>query len=142
MQVRLECINIEGKNEILGKASGVEEDALTQFIDSEQQNITIGNFLMAAEDVSHRLTRNLKKFINQKQANLVRIALREIIINAIEHGNLDISYREKSEAMADDTYFKIIAGRRQDPRFRDRQGYIEYALTPIKVIYRRTAEGG
>lgn len=103
MQVRLEYINIEGKNEILGKATSVEEDVLIPFIDSEQQNFLINNYIMAAEDVTQRLTRNLKKYMDQKQASLLRIALRELVINAIEHGNLNISFNEKSEAIMNDT---------------------------------------
>ncbi|MBP7737342.1 MAG: ATP-binding protein [Spirochaetes bacterium] len=141
MQVRLEYINIEGKNEILGKATSVEEDVLIPFIDSEQQNFLINNYIMAAEDVTQRLTRNLKKYMEQKQASLLRIALRELVINAIEHGNLSISFNEKSEAIMNDTYFTLIANRRQDPRYRDRKVLIEYSLSPSKVVYRITDEG-
>ncbi len=141
MQVRLEYINIEGKNEILGKATSVEEDVLIPFIDSEQQNFLINNYIMAAEDVTQRLTRNLKRYLDQKQASLLRIALRELVINAIEHGNLNISFNEKSEAIMNDTYFTLIASRRQDPRYRDRKVLIEYSLSPTKVVYRITDEG-
>lgn len=141
MQVRLEHINIEGKNEILGKATSIEEDVLMPFFDSEQQNFLIGNYIMTAEDVTHHVTRNLKKFIDQKQVNLLRIALRELVINAIEHGNLNISFNEKTEAIMNDTYFEMIAQRRQDPRFSSRKVLIEYSLSPVKVVYRITDEG-
>jgi two-component system, sensor histidine kinase LadS len=141
MQVRLEPINIEGKNEILGKATSVEEDVLIPFFDSEQQNFYISNYIMTAEDVTQRVTRNVKKFIDQKQVHLLRIALRELVINAIEHGNLNVSFNEKSEAIMSNSYFELIATRRQDPRYRDRKVLIEYSLNPVKVVYRITDEG-
>ena len=141
MQVRLEHVNIEGKNEILGKAITVEEDVLIPFFDSEQQTFLISNYIMAAEDLTQRITRNLKKFIEQKQVHLLRIALRELVINAIEHGNLNVSFDEKSKAMQNDTYFELIASRRQDQRYRGRKVLIEYALNPVKVVYRITDEG-
>ncbi len=141
MQVRLEPVNLEGKNEILGKATSVEEDVLIPFFDSEQQNFYISNYIMAAEDVTQRVTRNLKKFIAQKQAHMIRIALRELVINAIEHGNLNVSFDEKSEAIMNDSYFALIASRRMDPRYRDRKVLIEYSLNPVKVVYRITDEG-
>jgi anti-sigma regulatory factor (Ser/Thr protein kinase)/PAS domain-containing protein len=141
MQVRMEHVNIEGKNEILGKATSVEEDVLIPFFDSEQQNFYISNYIMAAEDVTQRVTRNLKKYIDMKQVHLIRIALRELVINAIEHGNLNISFEEKSEAIMNDSYFALIAARRLDPRYRDRKVQIEYSLNPVKVVYRITDEG-
>ncbi len=141
MEVRLEYINIEGKNEILGKATSVEEDVLIPFFDSEQQNFYISNYIMTAEDVTQRVTRNLKKFIEIKQVHLLRIALRELVINAIEHGNLNVSFDEKSKAIMNDSYFALIASRRQDPRYRDRKVLVEYAVNPVKVVYRITDEG-
>jgi len=141
MQVRMEHVNIEGKNEILGKATSVEEDVLIPFFDSEQQNFYISNYIMAAEDVTQRVTRNLKKFVDIKQVHLIRIALRELVINAIEHGNLNVSFEEKTEAIMNDSYFALIAARRQDPRYRDRTVQIEYSLNPVKVVYRITDEG-
>lgn len=47
----------------------------------------------------------------------VRVALQELLINAIEHGNLGISTVEKSEAVMNDTYEDLIRNRRQDPRY-------------------------
>ncbi|MCL2822744.1 MAG: response regulator [Polyangiaceae bacterium] len=48
------------------------------------------------------------------------IALRELIINAIEHGNLRLSYEEKSQALESGTLEKIIAERQLLPEFKNR----------------------
>ncbi len=141
MDVWLEFINIEGKNEILGKASDIREDALLKYFINERQRFRIGNYLITAEDVTRRMTRNLLKYLDAKIINLMRIALREIIINAIEHGNLNISFKEKSRAMMEDRYFEFVAERQNNPQYRRRQVEIEYLITPEKVIYKVSDEG-
>jgi anti-sigma regulatory factor (Ser/Thr protein kinase)/PAS domain-containing protein len=141
LQVKLEYINIEGKNEILGKATSGQEDVIINYFNSEKQKFIIGNFLTAADDVAEHVTRNLIKFMTQKNVKLARIAVREMIINAIEHGNLDISYDEKSEAIMNDTYFELIANRRDDPRFRERRVFIEYSIDSGSVTYTIADEG-
>ncbi|MCP4136144.1 MAG: histidine kinase [bacterium] len=141
MQVSMEYINIEGNDEILGKASRVLEDSLLKYFLYEKQKFAIGNFLITAEEISFRLTRNLQKYVLQKEINSIRIALREIIINAIEHGNLNISYREKTEALMDNNYFSFVSTRQHDPELSRREVYIEYSISPEKVVYKITDEG-
>ncbi len=141
MQVRLEFISGEGQNEILGKAVRVTEDALLTSLVSEQQKYTIGNYLMTADDLSHRITRNLNKFFPVKDITLIRIAVREMIINAIEHGNLNISFDEKSHYTMNDAYITFIVERQKHPDYRDRHVHIEYVITDTSVIYRIKDDG-
>ena len=51
----------------------------------------------------------------------LRAALQELIMNAVEHGCLELCYRDKIEAMAKDQYEELIQRRRQEARFRDRR---------------------
>ncbi len=141
MRVYLEYINIEGRNEIIGKATRIEEDLLMKYIESEQQHLVIGNFFITAEDISHRVTRNLGKYMDNKKVYILRIALREIIINAIEHGNLEISFEEKGRLIDEDKYFVFLAERQQDPIFNNRHVRIEYSIDPHRVTYQITDEG-
>ncbi len=141
MRLRLEYIDIEGKNEIIGKATHMLEDSLLEYVQLEQQKYVIGNFFITAEEVSHRLVRNLVKFIDQKLVDLLRIGLREIIINAIEHGNLNITFDEKSEVTMSDHYMDFIMNRRLEPTYRDRKVTIEYSLTPKRVAYKIADDG-
>ncbi len=127
--VRLEYINIEGSNEILGKISRISEDALLKFFRKEKAVFSIGNQLTTAEEISHRITRNLNCFMDYKDVNLVRIAIREMIINAIEHGNFEISFDDKTEALTNNSYFKILALKQKDDKFNKRTVEIEYSIT-------------
>ena len=139
--VKLEFINVEGKNEILGKMTSEEEDVIINYFDSETQRLFIENYLGAAEDVTQHVTKNLARFMPAKTVNLVRIALREMIINAIEHGNLDISYDDKTEAIMNDRYFELIASRRDDPRFRKRQVRIDSSIDSNRALFTITDKG-
>jgi DNA-binding response OmpR family regulator len=51
----------------------------------------------------------------------LRAALQELVMNAIEHGCLELRYHDKIDAMAHDQYDEVIQQRRQDARFRDRR---------------------
>jgi PAS domain-containing protein len=141
LSVYLEYVNIEGRNEILGKATRIEDDLLVKYVESENQNLVIENYFITAEDISHRITRNLAKYMHQKKVYILRIALREIIINAIEHGNLNISFEEKTRSIDNDDYFIFLAERQQDPKYRNRRVHIEYSINPQKVLYQITDEG-
>ncbi len=140
-QIRLEFINIEGKNEIFGRGVSIAEDILTQYMEAEQHSYRIGNLLLVADDLSLRITRNLQKFINRKELSFVRLAIREIIINAIEHGNLAISFEEKTRELDNDNYFNYLYERQQDPRFSGRTVRVEYSVDRDKVVYTVSDEG-
>jgi anti-sigma regulatory factor (Ser/Thr protein kinase) len=139
--VRLEYINIEGSNEILGKISRVSEDVLLKYFNKEKAIYTIGNQLTTAEEISHRITRNLNRYMDHKEVNNIRIAIREMIINAIEHGNFEISFEEKTEALDNDNYFKTLAMRQKDNNYNKRTVEIEYRITPDIAEFSITDQG-
>ena len=141
MQVRLEYINIEGKNEILGKATSIGEDDLLKYFNSEKQNYEIGNYLLTAEDLTHRMTRNLFKYCDGAEITAIRITLREIVINAIEHGNLEITYDEKTSAQLEDKYFTVLSERQRNPEFSTRKVSIDYSINFGRAIFKITDEG-
>ncbi len=70
-------------------------------------------------------------------------ALQELLVNAVEHGNLDISYREKQEALAKDEYESLLEHRLAQPRFKHRQVTIQvlYEREAKRLVYRITDEG-
>jgi CheY-like chemotaxis protein len=56
----------------------------------------------------------------------VVIGLSELLVNAVEHGNLEISYAHKSELKAGDAWEQEIARRLADPRYADREVEVEF----------------
>jgi PAS domain-containing protein/anti-sigma regulatory factor (Ser/Thr protein kinase) len=140
-EIRLENINIHGKNEIIGKASILPDNALMKYLTTESQQYELDNFLVTAEEVSKRLVANLAKHLTPMEITQLRIGLREILINAIEHGNLEISFDEKTEAVATEGYIDFISLRQKDPKYRDRRVIVKFSLSPERVVYIIEDEG-
>ena len=141
LSVKLEYTESGSKIEFLGKASSIIDDIILELLESESHTYLIGNYLSNAEFMSLRLTRNLNKYINTSEANKIRVAIREILINSIEHGNLNLTFDEKTEAMMEDNYLQFIEERQNDPRYSDKQIKIEYILNKEKVTYIFTDQG-
>lgn len=141
MQVGLECIEKEGGNEILGKASSVTEDTLASLLETERQKYRIANSLMVAQDLSFRITRNLMRHFSHAEVKHLRMALLELIINAVEHGNLGITFEEKSKAIEQNRYYDFIIERQQADQCSRKRVEIEYVLEPERVLYLIADEG-
>ena len=70
-------------------------------------------------------------------------ALQELLFNAIEHGNLEIFYQEKQEALASGCYDQLLAQRLGQARLRDRRVTIQvfHDKSAAQLVYRITDEG-
>ncbi len=73
----------------------------------------------------------------------LRAALQELVMNAVEHGCLELRYHDKIEAMAKDQYDELIVQRRQDARFRKRRVTIHaiYDKRQQIITYRIADDG-
>ncbi len=70
-------------------------------------------------------------------------ALQELLFNAIEHGNLEIFYQEKQEALAEGHYEQLLAQRLAQARLQERRVTIHalYDKSGSRLVYRITDEG-
>lgn len=66
----------------------------------------------------------------------LRAALQELLLNAIEHGSLEIYYREKQEALTRGTYDELVARKRCDPRFAGRRVTIRWVYDKRERLLR------
>jgi hypothetical protein len=71
----------------------------------------------------------------------MQICLVEMIINAIEHGNLAIGYERKHTALLDGTYEELVELRRHMEPYASRQATIEYLYAPRWAVFSIRAEG-
>jgi PAS domain S-box-containing protein len=139
--IKLQYVQLDDKREILGTASVMVEDILGRFMQKERIVFNINNYLRNAEIISQKLSAHISKFSDMDTLVSVRTTLREILINAIEHGNLNISFEEKSKVMMEGSYLQFIQNRQNDPRYKDKKVTVEYVLDSKKVAYRITDEG-
>jgi len=130
-----------GTEEILGKAVSVHDDLMLKFLHRERGSYSIGNLISHADLLSQKLTRNLAKLVDASDAQAMRISLREMLINAIEHGNLNITFDEKTRAQANGDFLEYLAQRRKSPEFAERTIRVDYVLSEKRIAYRITDEG-
>lgn len=113
--------------------SGVASRTLTMMTGGQFQFQTLD----AARDLALALS---NAFPEPKK---VVIGLSELFINAVEHGNLAISYQDKTELKENNDWENEIARRLRDPRFSDRQVTVEYRRNNgvISVLIRDQGNG-
>ena len=67
--------------------------------------LTIENDIYAIEHVVSEITSRLKIYFSDKEIFNISLGLSELITNAVEHGNLEISYDEKTQFIQDGHIF-------------------------------------
>lgn len=73
----------------------------------------------------------------------VVVGLAELLLNAVEHGNLRISYDEKTRLRRENRWEEEVAARLADPANADKEVWVEYAREPdrIRVLIRDQGDG-
>lgn len=71
----------------------------------------------------------------------IKLGLGELLLNAVEHGNLDISFIEKSHAVQNDQLQQLYYERLGDPEFYRRKVFIDFSMTPEYSEWVITDEG-
>ncbi|MCB1168034.1 MAG: ATP-binding protein, partial [Leptospiraceae bacterium] len=126
---------------VYGRATGYIEDSLGQYLFSEKQTYFLANYITLGDQMSQRLTQHLHHYISSDEIAAIKMGLREMIINAMEHGNLNITYEEKSRATREGTYIQLFRERQVSEKFKDRKVKIDYVLTQSYVGFRIADEG-
>jgi len=77
----------------------------------EKKKCIFGNDIKKIWSVVNQILFNISPFFEKPTYEGLRIGLYEIIINAIEHGNLGITYDDKNEALNSNTYMDLLEER-------------------------------
>jgi CheY-like chemotaxis protein len=118
----------------LADVSGVQRSDCRLAIDSDPAHVPgILSWLMKTTASTLPDTQRLQ----------LRGALQELLINAVEHGNLEIAYREKQKALAKGEYESLLQERLAQPRFKNRQVIVHvlYERDAERLVYRIADEG-
>jgi hypothetical protein len=123
------------KIEIMGRIIVINQDELVKYFEEEKQTYKLPNLISLTEDLTHRITRNLVKYLPAREINILRVGLREIIINSIEHGNLNISFEEKSKALRENSYYHLVSERQLSEKYKNTTVTVSYSITSSKAEY-------
>ncbi len=140
--VKWEYVKIGDSFVVFGKAFTVSEDSMLKYFESENRKYVFNNYITLAEQVSQRITSNLVKYIDPQDVFNVRICVREIIINSIEHGNLNIDYETKTKLRSTSGgYFSFLQERQNNPNYKDKRVTVWYFLKSDRVSFLIKDEG-
>ena len=139
--LRMESIRTTDEMEILLRVIPDNKDELAQAFIEGREHFHIENTLTAADEMSRHICANLGKYMPQEDANFAMVCVREIIVNAIEHGNLEITFEEKTKAQRERRYFEFLQERKEAPQYKDRRVNVEYSITPQRALFRITDQG-
>jgi anti-sigma regulatory factor (Ser/Thr protein kinase) len=71
----------------------------------------------------------------------VVVGLSELIINAIEHGNLGITYEEKTRLNQDGEWLREVERRLQSEEYADKRVVVDFERGPLSIRIRIADEG-
>lgn len=74
-------------------------------------------------------------------SSVVALGLAELLINAIEHGNLGIGYEEKTQLMASGRWAQEVDRRLAQPDNRDKRVVVRFTRYPEKIMLSISDEG-
>jgi DNA-binding response OmpR family regulator len=80
--------------------------------------------------ITDQLLREASDVLSRRERLGVRLALFELLVNAIEHGNLGISYDEKRQALLTGSFPELYRQRLDQPALVNRKVKIRYTYNP------------
>jgi DNA-binding response OmpR family regulator len=115
-----------------------------RFLEEESRVFLIPNDLDLCPIITNEVTKNLadKGVTDVSVLESIRVALNEMLFNAIEHGNLSVSYEDKSRMMEEAAdYSALIRQRSQEALYANRRVKVEYHLKADEVQFVITDQG-
>ncbi len=103
----------------------------------------LSNSIQELPDFIVALIEQVSDQLSAERRDSLRVALLEVVINAIEHGNLEISLDEKAAALEAGKFENLVAERVLDPKFSKRKVRVKLQLLSdqIKIEVRDDGKG-
>jgi CheY-like chemotaxis protein/anti-sigma regulatory factor (Ser/Thr protein kinase) len=116
-------------------------DRLMGFLTRTESQFVLDNDLALIPPLIAHLKENLAVMGGCDETMLLRVsvALREAVLNAIDHGNLELDSRMREESEVN--YHRLGEERRQQAPYRDRRVHVMARETPAEAVYVIRDEG-
>lgn len=113
----------------------------SSFVEWEKRELHLENDIYIISPVVNFIFSNIDYIC--EDVSFMKNGLQEILINAVEHGNLDISYEEKQQLLEKGDYNRSLKMKSSLPAYRDRYVSIKVFSTPdyLKIIVRDMGNG-
>lgn len=125
------------------------ESILEQAHDANKYGKTIKRSLFLEFKTTHknipriveRLIYEIQDIFDDTEKINIELGLLELITNAVEHGNLEISYDEKNEALHNNNFELLCNKRLADNKFANRKITVQYEYDLLSCEWTITDEG-
>jgi anti-sigma regulatory factor (Ser/Thr protein kinase) len=101
----------------------------------------IDNDIFKIDKIVYCITKELIFFCSISDIQKIRIGLSEMLTNAIEHGNLEISAEEKFKYTEKGTYVEFVKEKIDHDKYRNRKVSLEMSINESEVRFVITDEG-
>ena len=106
-----------------------EYQKIHNFIQTHSFSMSFDSDIRQVPFIINYLIEEIDSLFKEDEAMGIRLGLDEIIVNAIEHGNLEISYVEKSYAIQEHRFEELLKSRKNDPIRGKRKVSISFEYT-------------
>ncbi len=116
----------------------IQKDLAKNILEKRTGSFTLDNDPSMITSYVNILSTSLlnEKYINTNKANALRIALTELLMNAIEHGNCDVDFEEKTNFLEGGGNINdLIRIKLKDPNIAKRKVVFDYTITDEKLIF-------
>ena len=108
---------------------------------SEKKTMLVDNDISKVWGIVNQVLFNIPSYINESVVEGLKVGLYEILVNAIEHGNLGITYDEKEEALNNNTYSALIKKRLREAEENNRKVNIQSMIENEKLTIEVNDQG-
>jgi PAS domain S-box-containing protein len=140
-RIRVERVSEAQGLQFIGRASSLGDMMVASLIKRIRIAFTLNNSLLMTEELATFLSGLCRRYVDEQKVTTYRILLREMLLNAIEHGNLEIDFDTKTQALMAETYFELIDERRRTEPYRNRVVTVDCLIDAQKIAFRITDEG-
>jgi DNA-binding response OmpR family regulator len=113
------------------------------FLVSEKKTFVIPRADSPYFPIVNQVTLQLPCILPEEDILNLKIGIEEMIVNAVEHGNLGITFEEKNKAISEGTLANLLAQRGKESDAHGRQVFVTASLTPeaFEVVVRDEGRG-
>ncbi len=106
-------------------------------------HIELDNNINAVTPVINQIEDWLKPYFAKEKVPKMILGISEIIFNGIEHGNLEISYADKTEYLNKELYYSELEKRSALPKYKNRKVTVTYMCkdNTVKFIVKDDGNG-
>ena len=141
MDLSLQKGVVDGKTEVLVKSTTVYPEASELFLKRERGTYIISSNIAEGEIITRGLIARLGRYFDATEIKKIQVGISEILLNAIEHGNLGISFEEKTDAIMDGDYMQFLLQRQKQPEYAGKKVRVDFVLDAHRVFIRITDAG-